>query len=212
MNVKLVGHDLKCLHVELMQNEVFYCEKAAMIYYEDGITSTVRVLDKGVGGMIKRKLSGESIFQVELRNTHHMPKKLALAGHSGLLPVNLKVLNGGIIARAGSYVASSDSVDIDFKLNLTSFIGGTGLMMQKITGFCTVFLDATGTPLTLELKAGETVYIDEKSFICMNAHMENQASPHFSGNNLLGGEGLSMLRVTGPGTVYLSSVNVRPVV
>ncbi len=210
MNVKLIGNDLKCLQVELEYNEHFYCEKAALIYYEEGIQSTLKVLDKGVGGMIKRKLSGESIFLIELCNMHQGLKKLALAGHSGLLPVNLKTLPGSaIICRAGSYVASSDKVDVDFKLNLTSFIGGTGLLMQKISGYCTVFLDAIGSPITLDIKAGETVYIDEKSFICMSAHMENQASPHFSGTNLLGGEGLSMLKVTGPGIVYLNSVNVH---
>lgn len=209
MNVKLIGNDLKCLQVELEQNEFFYSEKAALIYYEEGIQSNLKILDNGIGGMIKRKLSGESIFLVELRNSHFSMKKLVLAGHSGLLPVNLKLISGGIVCRAGSYVASSDKVDVDFKLNLTSFIGGTGLIMQKITGFCTVFLDAIGTPLILDLKPGETVFIDEKSFICMHAHMLTQATPHFSGNNLLGGEGLSMLRVTGPGTIYLSSVNIR---
>lgn len=209
MNVKIVGHDLKSLHVELQPNETFYCEKGALIYYEEGIVPELSVLDKGVGGMLKRKLSGESIFQVTLRNNHHQQKKLVLAGNSGLLPVNLKQISGGIIARGGSYVASSDKVDIDFKLNITSFIGGTGLLMQKITGFCTVFLDAIGTPLTLELQPGEVIYVDEKSFICMSGHMEQQASPHFSGTNLLGGEGLSTLRIVGPGTVYMSSVNIR---
>ena len=207
MNVKLIGNDLKCLQVDLEQNELFYCEKAALIYYEEGIQSSLKILDNGIGGMLKRKLSGESIFLVELRNTHFGYKKLVLAGHSGLLPVNLKLISGGIVCKAGSYVASSDKVDVDFKLNLTSFIGGTGLIMQKITGFCTVFLDAIGTPLILDLKAGDTVYIDEKSFICMHAHMLAQSSPHFSGTNMLGGEGLSMLKVTGPGTVYLNSVN-----
>ena len=207
MNVKLVGHDLNCLHIELAQNEQFFCEKGAIIYYEEGINSSLKVLDNGVMGMIKRKLSGESIFMMELRNTSATIKKLVLAGRLGLLPVNLKNMNGGIICRGGKYVASSDKVDIDFKLNMTSLIGGTGLIMQKITGHCTVFLDAIGSPITLDLKAGDAVLVDEKSFICMSAHMQNQASPHFSGANMLGGEGLSMLRIAGPGTVYLNSVN-----
>lgn len=210
MNVKLIGNDLKCLQVELSTSERFYCEKAALIYYEEGIQSAVTVLDKGIGGMIKRKLSGESIFLIELSNTHRDPKKLALAGHSGLLPVNLKQLPGSaLICRGGSYVGSSDKVDVDFKLNLGSLIGGTGLILQKISGYCTVFLDAIGTPLIIDVKPGEAIYVDEKSFICMSAQMEHQMSPHFSGSNLLGGEGFSMLRVVGPGTVYLNSVNIH---
>lgn len=210
MNVKLIGNDLKCLQVELMNNERFYCEKAALIYYEEGIQSTINVLDKGVGGLIKRKLSGESMFQIELCNSHREPKKLALAGHSGLLPINLKQIAGSsLICRGGCYVASSDKVDIDFKFNISSLIGGTGLILQKLSGYCTVFLDAIGSPLVLEVRAGETIYVDEKSFICMSGQMENQMSPHFSGNNLFGGEGFSILKVNGPGTVYLNSVNIH---
>lgn len=209
MNVKLLGNDLKCLQVELSGGERFFCEKGALIYYEEGIQYTVNALDKGVAGLLKRKLSGESIFQVELKNMHPNPKKLVVASRIGLLPVNLKTLPGNaIICRAGSYVASSDKADIDFKLNVNSFLGGNGLMMQKISGFCTVFLDAVGAPLTLELSSGQAIYADEKSFICMSAVMESQMSPHYSGNNLLGGEGFSMLRITGPGTVFLNSVTM----
>ncbi|MCW3466316.1 AIM24 family protein [Chitinophaga nivalis] len=209
MNVKLIGHDFKCLQVELAQQEKFFCEKGALIYYEEGITSNINVFDKGVAGLLKRKLTGESIFQVELCNTNIAPKKLVIAGRVGMLPVNLKQISGGIICRAGFYVGSSDKVDIDVKLNITSLIGGTGLIMQKITGFCTVFLDVIGTPITLNLEPGQTVFVDEKSFICMNADMQSRMSSHFSGNNLLGGEGLTTLKITGPGTVYLTSVNFR---
>lgn len=209
MNVKLIGHDFKSLQVELTHNEKFYCEKGALIYYEEGIHSSINVFDKGIAGVLKRKLTGESIFQVELCNTNINPKKLMVAGRVGMLPVNLKNISGGIICRAGYYVASSDKVDIDAKLNLTSLIGGTGLIMQKITGYCTVFLDVIGTATTLDLAPGQTVFVDEKSFICMNADMQNRMSSHFSGSNMLGGEGLTMLKITGPGTVYVTSVNFR---
>jgi uncharacterized protein (AIM24 family) len=209
MNVKLIGHDYKCLQVELSKNEKFYCERGALIYYEEGITSALNVLGSGLTGIIKRTLSGESLFMVDLANNTSLAKKLVLAGKVGLLPVNLKIMPNGIICRSGSYVASSDKVDIDFKFNITSFIGGNSPLLQKITGFCTVFLDAIGTPITLDLKSGETIYIDEKSFIAMGAEMHNQLTPHFSGTNFFGGEGLSMMRVSGPGTVFVSSVNFR---
>ncbi len=208
MNVKLIGHDYKSLQVTLEPQERFFCERGALIYYEEGIISTVNVLDKGVAGLIKRKLSGESMFQVELQNRHNSPKKLMLGGKVGLLPVNLKLLNNGIICRAGYYVAASDKVDIDFRLNIASFIGGNGPVLQKITGFCTVFLDVLGSPVHLDLQPGETIYVDEKSFIAMHADMQSCMQAHFSGTNLLGGEGLSMLKITGPGKVYLHSVNM----
>ena len=208
MNCKIIGYDLKSLEVELQPSESFYCEKGAIIYHEGGIEKDVRLLNKGITDVLKRKLSGESVFIVELTNKSHKPQKLMLAGKMGLLPLDLKLFPGGIICRKGYYVASTQQQDFDFSLNLSSLISGTGLIMQKISGNGTVFLDAFGTAILLEVAHNDAVFVDEKSFICMDANAQNQMQSSFSGRGLLGGEGLTMFRVQGPARVYVNSVNV----
>ena len=79
-----------------------------------------------------------------------------------------------------------------------------GLLLQKISGRATVFLDTKGTPITISLPPGETIEVDEDHIIAMQYISEGQMSSNWSLGNLLGGEGLSMLRVTGPGKIYLS--------
>lgn len=210
MNVKVIGYDLKSLQVELLPNEHFFCERGALIYYEDGIEVKAEVLGSGgIGGLLKRAVSGESLVQLALNNSTTDNKKLMVAGRSGLLPMDLKTLGGGIICRAGYYIASSAKVDFDFKLSLGSFIGGMGPIMQKIRGDCTVFMDSIGTAIKLDLKHGETIHVDEKSFVCMGINMEGQFGSSYSVKGLIGGEGWNMFRITGPGVVYVNSVNIK---
>lgn len=207
MNCKIVGYDFKSLEVELQARENFYCEKGAIIYHEGGIDKNIKVLGKGVVGGLKRMISGESLFLVELTNQIHKPQKLMIAGKSGLLAIDLKGFPNGIICRKGYYVASSKELNIDFSLNLSSLLSGTGLIMQKLSGSGTVFLDSFGSAILLNVAANDSVYVDEKSFICIDANAQSRIESAFSGKGLLGGEGLSMFRIHGPASVYINSVN-----
>jgi uncharacterized protein (AIM24 family) len=209
MNCKTVGYDLKALHVELLPGDTFFCEKGSIIYYEEGLSVNAKLVDSGgLVGLFKRKVSGESMFMVEMHNPGSQPKKGMVAGKMGILPVDLKQFPSGILCRASYYVASSGQVDIDFQFDLSSFMGGMGPILQKLTGFCTVFLDSIGSPIPITLKYGESVIVDERSLICLDARMNMNLSTNF--NNMLAGEGFSMLRITGPGLVYVNSVNIVP--
>ncbi|MDR1895846.1 MAG: AIM24 family protein [Prevotellaceae bacterium] len=205
MNCKIVGYDFKSLEVELNPLECFYCEKGAIVYHEEGIEKNVKVMDKGLTGLLKRKLSGESIFLMELTNRSNSAKKLLISGKMGLLPLDLKSFDGQIVCRAGLYVASTKNVDVDFSLNLSSLISNSSLMLQKITGDATVFLDTFGVAVRLDVKAGSAIEVDEKHFICINAQSISQLQSKFSGAGFLGGEGLTMYRITGNSTVYVST-------
>lgn len=210
MNAKVIGYDLKSLQVELAPGEQFYCERGGLIYFDDGISASPEVLGSGgIGGLLKRAVSGESIIQLTLRNNSSETKKLMLAGRSGMQPVDLRQTGGGVICRAGYYIASSSKVDFDFKLSLGSFIGGTGPVMQKIRGACTVFLDSLGTAIRLDLKTGQGINVDEKSFVCASIDMESRLTSNYSLRGHVGGEGFNMFHITGPGTVYLNSVNIH---
>ena len=207
MNCKIVGYDFKSLEVELQPSESFFCEKGAIIYHEGGIEKNVKLLNKGITDVLKRKLSGESLFLVELTNRIHKPQKLMIAGKMGILPLDFNQFPGGILCRKGYYIASTKELDIDFSLNLSSLISGTGLIMQKISGTGTAFLDSFGTAILLEVAQNDSVYVDEKSFICIDANAQSRMESSFSGRGLLGGEGLTMFRIHGPAKVYVNSVN-----
>lgn len=202
MNCKLVGQFVQHLEVTLLPGEEFYTERGSLIYLEAGVEKEVGFNGSGLGRILGATLSGESLFIIRIFNRSNMPRKAVIGSHYGLLPV--KLTGQTMICHRGVYVASNNKVDITTKLSITGLKGGMGLMLQKISGNSTVFLDTKGSPITINLQYGETIEVDEDHIIALLNIAENQIQANWSLSNLLGGEGLSLMRITGPGTVYLS--------
>jgi uncharacterized protein (AIM24 family) len=209
MNCKLIGYDLKCLEIILNPGEQFFAERGALIYLEKGIEREMKMMQNGVLGMLKRGVSGESIILVVYKNMSRDPKKMVIAGKGGMLSVNLAEMEGGIICKKGYYVGSSQQVDVDFKISLGSMFSGLGLVLQKITGSGTVFLDSIGSPTRIDLQYGQAIQVDEGSLICTSLSLEGRMQSSMSASNIFSGEGFSLVEITGPGIVYINSVNLR---
>lgn len=202
MNCKLIGQYIQYLEVTLSPGEFFFAERGSLIYIEQGINREVIANGSGLGRIIGAMISGESLFIYRLTNVSGMTRKVTIGGRYGLLPVKLH--GEEMICHRGMYVASNNQMNISAKLSISGFTGGMGLFLQKIQGNATVFLDTKGQPITLELGPGETVEIDEDHIIALHNIPEGRMQANWSLGNVLGGEGFSMLRVTGPGTVYLT--------
>lgn len=202
MNCKLIGQFVQHLEVTLSPGEDFYAEKGSLIYLEVGIEKELSFNGMGLGRILGAKLSGESIFIIRLYNNSNIDRKVVIGSRYGLLPVKLS--GETIICHRGVYVGSNNKVKVTTKLSFSGLTGGMGFLLQKIQGNSTVFLDTIGTPITIELQYGETIEIDENHIIALVNIDDNQMKSNWSLGNLLGGEGLSMMRITGPGTVYLS--------
>lgn len=208
MNCKLIGQFVQHLEVTLSPGEDFFTEKGSIIYFEAGIDKEVSFNGKGFGRVFGAALSGESLFIIHVRNNTNMLRKVVIGSAFGLLPIRL---NGeSMICHRGAYVSSNNKVDITSKLSIAGLTGGMGLVLQKITGNSTVFLDTMGQPIVLSLRPGETIEVDENHIIALHNIAESQMQSNWSFGNLLGGEGLSMMRITGPGIVYLSPAKPTP--
>ncbi|WP_276892345.1 AIM24 family protein [Hallella bergensis] len=208
MNVKLIGNFIQHLEVELLPGEEFYAQKGALIYLEQGIEKEILMNGGGtgtlgaLGNLIGAKLSGESIFLTHYYNRTQSSKKIVFGGSFGLHPI--KIQNETLICNKGVYVASNNSVQISTQISIAGILGGMGVFLQKISGNSTIFLDCKGQPITKELGYGETIEVDENHIIALQGISEAQLSSAWSLKNILGGEGLSMLKIIGPGRVHLS--------
>lgn len=202
MNCKLVGQFVQHLEVTLEPGEDFYTERGSVIYLEQAIEKELSFNGSSLGRLIGAKLSGESLTILRLVNQSNLPRKVAIGSRFGMLPV--KLTGQTMICHRGVYVASNNRVNVTTKVSFAGLTGGMGLLLQKIQGSSTVFLDVKGSPITLSLRPGETIEVDEDHIIALLDIDDSRMQSQWSLRNLLGGEGLSMLRVTGPGTVYLS--------
>lgn len=203
MNVKLVGNFVKYIDVELQPGEEFFAERGALIYIDEGIEFNAELVGNSLGKLLGAKLSGESLVVIRYRNCAPQPRRLTAGARSNLL--HLKLDRGELLARKGAFVASSRKIDISSRLSITGLLGGMGGVLQKITGpEATVFLTCYGDPVAVDLPPGRTMRFDEEHLVALVGIPENRISAGWGLQNLVGGEGLSLLSVTGPGRVYVT--------
>lgn len=216
MNCKIVGYEYKTLEVTLSPGESFYAERGSIVYVEEGLQRDVEFNGSGqgkglgsiLGGVIRSALSGESILIIHFYNNTNTQKKMVLSGSCcALVPIKLEGEN--LICRRGHYVASTNKVHLNLNLNLEGVFGGIGFF-QKIDGNATVFLDSLGSPLEKILSAGETIEVDENHIVAMHGFNTLQIRAGWSFGNVLRGEGISLMSITGPGKLYLSPLPILP--
>lgn len=209
MNCKIVGYEFKTLEVILSPSESFYAERGSIVYVEDGLQRDVEFnggssggIGDIIGGVLKSKLSGESLLIIRFFNPTSQPKKMVLSGSEcSLLPIKLQGEN--LICHRGHYVASTNKVHLTLNLNLQGVLGGIGFF-QKVDGNATVFLDSLGSPLEKDLSNCETIEVDENHIIALHGFDNSRIQAGWSIGNVLRGEGLSLMKLIGPGKVYIS--------
>ena len=208
MNCKIVGYECKHLEIELSPGEDFYGERGAFVYCDEGIDKQTEIIGTSISGVLLSKLSGESLLLVHYRNVSSSNRILVVAGsHANLLPLKLSG-SDTLLIRRGAYVASSSRMKIDVNLSLKHIIAGMSLMMQRITGDGTVFIDGIGIPIIKELQSFECIEVDENHVIALENIHENQISAGWNLSNIFRGEGLSTIKITGPGKVHLSPLSI----
>lgn len=210
MNCKIIGYEYKTLEVTLEPGESFYAERGSIVYVDEALQreSEWNGGDNGgglgnlIGGVLKTALSGESILIIRFYNSTNTERKLVLSGsYCSLVPIRLQ--GEKLICRRGHYVASTSKVSLNLNLNLQGMLGGIGLF-QKVEGNATVFLDSLGSPIEKILQNGEAIEIDENHIVALYGFSTSQVQAGWSFGNVLRGEGLSLMKVIGPGKVYLS--------
>lgn len=208
MNCKIVGYEFKHLEIELSPGEDFYGERGAFVYCDEGIDKQTEIIGTSISGVLLSKLSGESLLLVHYRNVSSSNRILVVAGsHANLLPLKLSG-SDTLLIRRGAYVASSSRMKIDVNLSLKHIIAGMSLMMQRITGDGIVFIDGIGIPIIKELQSFECIEVDENHVIALENIHENQISAGWNLSNIFRGEGLSTIKITGPGKVHLSPLSI----
>lgn len=215
MNCKIVGYEYKTLEVTLSPGESFYAERGSIVYVDANMLRNVEVNNasssRGVGSMlagaVKSALSGESILIVKLSNPTNRDLKMVLSGSlCSLVPIKLQ--GEPLVCRRGHYVASTSKVEVGLRLSAQGFLGGMGALFQKVEGYATVFLDSLGTPIEKRLEDCEAIEVDENHIVALQGISAAQVQAGWSFGNMLRGEGVSMMRIFGPGKVFLSPLSM----
>lgn len=212
MDYQIKGDVMPVLQMRLNAGEAIYTESGGMAWMTDGLDmkSSGR---GGLGKMVGRALSGESLFLTTYTATadgamiFFTPESM---GHILALPLEA---GNSMIAQKDAFMCAEDSVDLamHFRRKLgAGLFGGEGFILQKLTGPGIAFVEIAGEVQEYNLKPGQRLKVDP-GHIAMYEPSVNYDLTMVKGvtNVLFSGEGLFLATLTGPGKVWLQTMTLK---
>lgn len=222
LQYRIEGSDLQYVEMILAPGESAVGEPGAMMFADAGVSIDTQMGDGSDAGFgerlaagFKRSMTGENFFTSIFKNTGSRPLRVAFAAPSPgkIIAVDLASVGGTLICQKGAFLGGTKGVKLGlaFKKRLRAgFFGGEGFIMQRLTGNGTVFIHASGTLAQLELRAGEELKVDTGCLAALQSTVNYDVK--YVGSlktSVLGGEGLFLASVKGPGTVWLQSLPIQ---
>ena len=211
MEYKIIGQTVPAVEMTLRQGEIVYTQSGGMTYQTEGI----QMKTNARGGVLKslgRAFSGESIFMAHYSAETDGAKIAFSATIPGsIVPVNMADLPNGLIIQKGSFLCAENTVStqVTFTKKFSSgLFGGEGFILQKATGSGLLFLEVDGDMITMNLQSGQTIKVDTGNVVAFESSVSYQIETVKGlGNIFLGGEGLFLTKLVGPGRVILQTQN-----
>ena len=220
IDYELYGDDMQFVEVTLDPDEVVVADAGAMMYMTEGIEMQTVFGDpsknQGFFGKLfdagKRMITGESLFLTTFGAMSNQRERVAFAApYPGkIIPMHLDELGGELICQKDAFLCAARGVQIGIafqKKILVGLFGREGFILQRLTGDGIAFVHAGGTIHRVELAPGETLRLDTGCLVAMqpSVNYDVQMTRGIK-NSIFGGEGMFMVTLTGPGTVWVQSL------
>ncbi len=212
MKPVIEGGVLPILTLEMERGEKIYTEKGSMTWMTDSFkmdTNAKGGFFKGIG----RMLSGESLFM----NTYTCQKpngKITFASSfpGEIIEFDITPYNA-IICQKQAFLCAEENVTLSMHFSKklgTGLFGGEGFVMQKLDGNGKAFIECDGSVKVIDLERGEKIKVNTGNVAAYEetVKMDIETVKGFK-NMFLGGEGIFLTTLTGPGKVYLQSMTIQ---
>jgi uncharacterized protein (TIGR00266 family) len=209
ISYRIDGTTLPVVTIELEPGEIIYSESGGMSWMSGNVEMKTHS-GGGLGRMVRRAISGESLFITDFFVERGRGTVAFASEFPGkIIPFDLKP-GESIIVQKDAFMCAEKSVDMDmhFRKRLgTGFFGGEGFIMQRISGPGLAFIEVDGEVVEYELQAGQHLKVDTGHLAAMEASVDFDVTMVKGFRNiLLGGEGLFLASVRGPGKVWLQTM------
>ncbi|MCQ4671580.1 TIGR00266 family protein [Lactonifactor longoviformis] len=210
MRYRIVGSIMPAVEMQLQAGESIYTQTGGMSWMSDGILMNTNAR----GGFMKglgRMFTGESFFMT----TYTSQRENAEIAFSSTVPGEILPLDlrkyGSMICQKGAFLCAQEQVTADavFTKKLSSgLFGGEGFILQELRGNGMAFLEIDGNKVEKDLEPGEVIKVDTGNVAAFETSVSYDIEMVKGGMNMfLGGEGLFMTKLTGPGHVILQTQN-----
>lgn len=209
MRYTIIGQTVPAVECELNAGESMFTQSGGMIWQSQGIKMSTNARG-GLGRSLGRMFTGESIFMANY-TAEVQGAKIAFGATvpGSLVPVNIS--NGGLICQKGAFLCAEQTVDLKAvftKKILSGFFGGEGFILQQLFGSGMAFLEVDGDMVEKNLAPGEILKVDTGNVVAFEPTVQYEIETVKGlGNIFLGGEGLFLTKLVGPGKVILQTQN-----
>ena len=213
MEYKIVGQTVPVVEMTLNKGETVYTQSGAMAYQTEGMEMKTNARG-GVMKSLGRMFTGESIFMAN----YTAQKDGAMVAFAStvpgnVMPVDLSKMPSGLMIQKGAFLCAEDSVQTSVaftKRFSAGLFGGEGFILQKAEGNGHLFLEVDGDAIQKDLAPGEVLKVDTGNVVAFQPSVSYEIETVKGlGNIFLGGEGLFLTKLVGPGRVILQSQNFR---
>ena len=214
MKYEILGETLPVVVCYLEGGEKMITEGGGMSWMSPNMLMETTT-NGGIGKAFGRMFSGEKLFL----NVYTAQGGNGMIAFASSFPGSIKAyeISPGqeMIFQKSAFLAGEAGVELSVFFNKkfsSGLFGGEGFIMQKISGYGTVFAEFDGHVLEYELQAGQQIVVDTGHLAAMTAgcSMEIKSVPGVK-NMLFGGEGLFNTVISGPGKVWLLTMPISNV-
>jgi len=216
IDYKIVGTTMQAAIIEIEPGQMIFSETGGMAWMSGNVIMNTNAGGSGqglggmLGGMLKRAVSGESLFIVDY-SVQSGRGLVAFASEfpGKIIPLHLAAGQSMILQR-DAFMCAEKSVQIamHFRSNLGSgFFGGEGFIMQRVTGPGVAFAELDGEIVEYTLQPGQVLKVDTGHVAMLEPSVQFDVEMIRGFRNILfGGEGLFLATLRGPGRVWLQTM------
>lgn len=211
MKYEILGNTVPVVEVTLNRGESMYTQSGGMAWQTQGIKMSTNARG-GVMKSLGRMFTGESIFMSSYTAEADEAKiAFATTVPGDIMPINMSEMPNGMMLQKGAFLCAEQDIELSVaftKRFSAGLVGGEGFILQKATGRGMLFLEIDGDPVVKELQPGEVLKIDTGNVVGFEPTVSYEIETVKGlGNIFLGGEGLFLTRLVGPGKVIIQSQN-----
>jgi len=216
MDAVIRGTTMPVLEVHLTPGESVVAESGQLGWFDDGIeleTSTAMAGADGVWDAAKRSFGGGTFFMTRYLSAAR-PGTVAFPARlpGKIFQIPLGPDRSYVIQRHG-FLAGLEGAELTTAFHPghigSAMFGGFGFLLQKLEGAGHAWIELAGEISEYDLEVGQTLRVHPAHVGVIEGTVDYELTtvPGIK-NKFFGGDGLFLLRLTGPGKVWLQSLSL----
>lgn len=215
MRASITGSTMPVLEMQIAPGERLLAETGELSWKSGNVqlrTTTAAAGSSGFFGAIGRALSGGGVFMTEYTTDNQMGVVAFAAKIPGHIVEHQIAPGSEYLVHRHGFLCCTDGVTLSagFQQSLgTGLFGGNGFIMQKVSGQGTAWFELGGEVVPVTLAPGQVIDVHPGHVGMFDSNMRYEITtvPGIK-NKIFGGDGIFLVRLTGPGNVWLQTLTL----